>query len=324
MSVRGIDEAWLRDRVAEAASPQGGEAVERLRELLVGCAEGFCLRRADVVSATVTWPRRGLGADEAGSFLRAVEQGFAVVDEAGYVTLPSVCPKTRAGRYALLGKSGAGVSVNLEYLVQIGATAELVLDHGWSASSVDFERGEFDAWAVDASDRVVLAMEAKARVTGPDSLEKLVAAWLRLIELPEDDRATNAGRKFTELLRLTAAGPVLVWLVADGARWPLWAEHHDGTLALSPASSADRAVVLAQEPEGPAVLEAHPYHPSRHRLGTAAHDGGCSWHGPVACPQPPVLSFRDRSGAWQSGCRRAVEELTARGDLTAPGREAGR
>ena len=82
--------------------------------------------------------------------------------------------KKPVGRYALFSKSGAGVSVNLEYLVQVGATAELVLDHGWSSERVGFERGEFDAVAYDEGGRVAMAMEAKARPTGPDSLEKLV------------------------------------------------------------------------------------------------------------------------------------------------------
>ncbi len=36
------------------------------------------------------------------------------------------CPP--AGRYAPFSKSGDGVSVNLEYIIQIGATAELILD----------------------------------------------------------------------------------------------------------------------------------------------------------------------------------------------------
>ena len=54
-------------------------------------------------------------------------------------------PRLPRGRYSLLGKSGSGVSINLEYLIQIGATAELVLDHGWSSNAIDFERGEFDA-----------------------------------------------------------------------------------------------------------------------------------------------------------------------------------
>jgi hypothetical protein len=317
MGVRGIDEAWLGDRVRESSTsaPAAGDEVAQLRELLLRCAEGFCERRADVVSPGVAWPRRGLGADEARSFLRAVEHGIAAVDDAGYVTLPPVRPKTPTGRYALLSRSGDGVSVNLEYLIQIGATAELVLDHGWPPETVNFERGEFDALCVDPDNRVLLAMEAKARVTGPDSLERLVASWLQLIEHADADRATNAGRKFTELGRLTERGKVLVWLVADGARWPLWADQVRGQLSLSPAPSAHRTAVLAERPEEPLVLEAHPYNPSLHRPSTAAHDGGCSWHGPVSCPQPPVISFQDTQGKWQSGCQRAVEELTARGEI---------
>ena len=32
--------------------------------------------------------------------------------------------------------------------VDAGATEELILDHGWSAGSIDFERGEFDRLAL--------------------------------------------------------------------------------------------------------------------------------------------------------------------------------
>ena len=66
------------------------------------------------------------------------------------------------------------------------------------------------------------------------------------------------------------------------------------------------------------MLEAHPYDPELHRAGAAAHDGHCSWHGPVSCSHPPVISFQDAQERWQSGCRRAVDELTARGDLGPP------
>src|SRR4051812_7520482 len=72
----------------------------------------------------------GLRPDEARSFLRVVDSGVADVDEAGYVTLPALRPKTPVGRYAVLSRSGDAVSVNLEYLIHVGATAELVLDHG--------------------------------------------------------------------------------------------------------------------------------------------------------------------------------------------------
>ena len=62
--------------------------------------------------------------------------------------MPRVRSQTPGGRYAVLSKSGAGVSINLEYLIQIGATAELVMDHGRSPADIDFERGEFDAVGV--------------------------------------------------------------------------------------------------------------------------------------------------------------------------------
>ena len=156
-------------------------------------------------------------------------------------------------------------------------------------------------------------MEAKARVTGPDGLEKLVASWLRLREEPGISRGTNAGRKFSELLRLTEHGPVLVWLVAEGARWALWAQPGRDGLRLSPADTPDRSVVEGLV-EG-SVLEGRPYDRSRHRPGTAAHAGHCSWHGPVSCGRSPIVSFCDAQGRWQSGCQRAVDELVARGQL---------
>lgn len=318
MSSDGIDRSWLTERVREAsAHPDNGSAeVDRLRELLERCADRFAERRQDVVSGTVTWPRRGLRTDEATSFLRAVDHDIAVVDEAGYVSMPTVRPKLPNGRYALLSKSGSGVSINLEYLIQVGATAELILDLDWPSDLIDFERGEFDALALD-NDRVVLAMEAKARVNGPDSLERLVASWLTALENPElRPGATNSGRKLRELVRLSDRGPVLIWLVADGARWSLWAHQTtERSLTLTPVRSAHRSDVLGAPPEGQLMLETQPYDAALHRPGTAAHDGHCSWHGPVSCAQPPVISFQDRSGGWQSGCQRAVDELLARGDI---------
>jgi hypothetical protein len=91
-------------------------------------ADGFARGRADVASPDLIWPRRGLLPDEAASFLRALDDGFIAVDDAGYVALPSVRSKRPEDRYSLLSKSGQGVSLNLEYLIQVGATAELVLD----------------------------------------------------------------------------------------------------------------------------------------------------------------------------------------------------
>lgn len=113
------------------------------------------------------------------------------------------------------------MSVNLEYVVQVGAAHELAQELGWSAGEFDFEHGEFDAVGYGKTGSPVLAMEAKARASGQDSLEKLVRSWLEFSRDPTASKDNNAGRKWVELGRLCMHGPVRVWLVADGARWAL-------------------------------------------------------------------------------------------------------
>ena len=279
----------------------------------------FAERRLDVESPTIAWPRRGVLHDEAASFLRALDHALIEVDDAGYVTLPTVRPKTLPGRYALLSKNGAGVSINLEYLIQIGATAELVLDHGWSASDIDFERGEFDAIGVGDETQALLVMEAKARVSGPDSLEKLLTSWLRMADDRTIDLDTNAGRKYRDLLKRCRTGPLVVWLVAAGARWTLVAELADGSIRLAPAPHPTPE--LCREPwliEEDMMHEALPYDAQNHRSGTVAAAGRCSWHGRSTCEETPVISFQDDEHQWQSGCQRALEELLARGEISPP------
>jgi hypothetical protein len=168
------------------------------------------------------------------------------------------------------------VSINLEYVIQIGATAELVLDPGWSPSDIDFERGEFDAVGVGPGDRVLLVMEAKARVSGLDSLEKLLTSWMSMAEDPRLDMNNNAGRKYRQLQRLCRSGRVVVWLVAEGARWTLIAETVDGSVRLTPAS--DPTPELCREPwliEETMMHEALPYDARHHRQGTVAAAGRC-------------------------------------------------
>lgn len=307
----------LRTSLSSAVANADHAAVAHLKTLLAEWAQEFAHRRADVESATIVWPRRGLMSDEAASFLRAMAEGFALVDEAGYVSLPSVRTKAPAGRYALLSKRGTGVSINLEYLIQIGATAELVLDHGWPPESIDFERGEFDALA-SVGDRVVLAMEAKARTTGPDSLEKLVTFWLQALSDPTTDLNNNAGRKLRELHALCAAGPISVWLVAEGARWCLRAQQGEAGLELTPGTEPDWSTISGLSTQGLNVTEPRAFDPAFHRPGSVAAAGHCSQHGLDSCPNPPVISFVDRNGRRQSGCRRAAEELSARGEIALP------
>jgi hypothetical protein len=314
-----VDERWLTQVLGEqVASAKDSGPVERLRVLLSGWAQGFAERRVDVLSGAMAEPRRGLLADEASSFLRAIDAGVAAVDEAGFVTLPTVRPKNPTGRYALFSKLGGGVSLNLEYVIQVGAAAELILDHGWPADRLDFERGEFDTLAYRSDGSVGLAVEAKARAAGPDSLEGLLRFWFRAEREPDIALENNTGRKLAELRRLCLSGPVHLWLVADSARWSILASREAGKMLLEGAPPPNWDVVENHRSEELHVNPSHPYDKGHHLPGSVAARGRCSQHGVDSCEEEPVVSFQDRHGRWQSGCHRALKELTARGEISPP------
>jgi hypothetical protein len=90
--------------------------------------------------------------------------------------------------------------------------------HGWNPEDLLLEQGEFDLVGFGPDGRVVLAMEAKARVAGPDSLEKLLRSFRTLGADPAATVAPNSARKWRELVRYCRQGPVVLWLVAAGAR----------------------------------------------------------------------------------------------------------
>jgi len=69
------------------------------------------------------------------------------------------------------------------------------------------------------------------------------------------------------------------------------------------------------------------YDADLHEPGSIAATGRCSWHGSDdtatgSCAGEAVVSFQDRGGTWQSGCRLALEELVERGDITPLGQGA--
>ncbi|WP_404383533.1 hypothetical protein LL946_00085 [Knoellia locipacati] len=171
------------------------------------------------------------------------------------------------------------MSLNLEYVIQAGATAELFRDHGWPKEALDFERGEFDAFGYGPDGRVLLAMEAKCRARGSDSVEKLLREWLRLSEAGAAGAPTNASRKYAELLRLCEGGTVVVWLVAANLRWTFEATTDDGRLRLRPLLILPTQGDLTSSPEelGRAVLWVKPHDPALHAAGTQCASGGCSW-----------------------------------------------
>jgi hypothetical protein len=52
----------------------------------------------------------------------------------------------------------------------------------------------------------------------------------------------------------------------------------------------------------------HPFDPTLHGKDSVAGRGHCSWHGETDCDRPPLISFRDATGARQSGCQRVLDE----------------
>ena len=172
---------WVGADRPEQLVPRGAElivdAVPRLRALLEERAGMFAESYFGTRERTeLRLGRRGLSADEAASFLRAFDAGLLALDDTGGVTVPGCRAKPSGGRYSLFSANRYGgdlyVSLNLEYLIQLGAACELVAFHEWPGADADVEVGEFDATA-RGQERVVLAMEAKARIDGPDSLTGL-------------------------------------------------------------------------------------------------------------------------------------------------------
>ena len=88
--------------------------VDRLRELLEAAAAELATRREDVLSSTLIWPERGLDADDCAAFLLAIDEQLAVLDAAGYVTVPG-------RRIELLSRSGIGVGVHVAHIAQVGS-----------------------------------------------------------------------------------------------------------------------------------------------------------------------------------------------------------
>jgi hypothetical protein len=256
----------INDLPAQVVPPRCepiADAVTRLEDLLARWAPAFAVEKFGTSDGIdLRGGRRGLLEDEAASFLRGLDAGLLTVGPAGAVVVPGCRPKPGGGRYSLFSANRYNgdlhVTLNLEYVIQLGTACELVIGHGWSGVDVQVEVGEFDAVAYHAG-RVVLALEAKARVDGPDSL---LGLWRSLVAFSQSetppDPTDNHKRKYVELLRLTEMGPVVVWLVAAGARWPALATRTGARVAITPVPGPQRQVVIEVTATGPPPASKHP------------------------------------------------------------------
>jgi hypothetical protein len=73
------------------------------------------------------------------------------------------------------------------------------------------------------------------------------------------------------------------------------------------------------------MRQSQTFDPALHEAGSPAAEGRCSHHAggnSGDCADEAVVSFEDRDGQWQSGCRTALEELVERGEIEPLGQGA--
>src|SRR5690606_14894743 len=138
---------WKGDERPAQVVPTGAGlvagAVDRLLALLGPWADRFGEERLGSRGLELRLGGRGLVADEAASFLRARDAGLVEGDDTGGVRVRACRAKATGGRYSLSSANRYGgmpyVSLNTEYLIQIGAACELVAFNGWPADDAEIE-----------------------------------------------------------------------------------------------------------------------------------------------------------------------------------------
>lgn len=179
------------------------------------------------------WNGVELSDTECAPFLRAIDHDLIRIDGRTCEIHGIGLPTTRPKRYQLFssydgGAKRPGPVLNWswqEMFTQVGFAAELILDHGWPAQSVELEVGNLDI-AAGEPDTVrtapALLAEAKIYDHGSRGLEAMMAVVAELngtgppARVPGDAR-TNAQRKYECILQLR---PRCFVEVAPGVRRP--------------------------------------------------------------------------------------------------------
>jgi hypothetical protein len=120
------EDYWAQqDLPAQVLAPGAvpvADAVGRMQEMLDARAPVFAeWRFGSREGIELRAGRRGLLADEAACFLRALDAGLLVLDDVGGIRIEACRPKPGGGRYQLFSANRYGgdlyVSLNLEYLI---------------------------------------------------------------------------------------------------------------------------------------------------------------------------------------------------------------
>jgi Family of unknown function (DUF6308) len=206
-----------------AAAVGGDTPTTKVPDQLATWAAGFAQRHGIPEGALVIEPP--LHPDEGAGLEQAVGAGLVSVDDDGTFRLTGAADAK--GPYHLFSR-GPRVTLNREYLSQIGAFAELVLRYCWPARRVVFE--------YDALDLVTLAPDGSVAVAGEVKRDqRLLDVMLgELTSMSRQDiqqGQTNAARKAAALVRLQ---PAVFWAVTPGARRAYDVTVRDGVPVLTP------------------------------------------------------------------------------------------
>jgi hypothetical protein len=271
---------WIRENSADVEQivPRFGarvnDPVGRFKQLAKELAIAFSMERYGEI-VELRFGKRGLHPDDTAAFLRALDGGHIQLNDNGSF-VPHACKSKPGGcLYSLFTENRWNddfyISLNTENLIHFGAATELYSSWGWDKKRIEVEVGEFDA-RVWGEDSPILLMEAKARVEDQDGLAPLLRSFIQFAQQPRPPEAIdNHSRKYVELLKRTESAPVILWLVAAGARWAFIAER-DGDRAVlreidEPLSVVNRLETIEQKPRGRKLKELRPF--QEHAVATA-------------------------------------------------------
>ncbi|MEU7890867.1 hypothetical protein AB0B54_35665 [Microbispora bryophytorum] len=177
------------------------------RRQLDGWASEFARKR--VLPDETLRLRPSLHLDEANGLALARGAGLVEVQADGAFRLAGAAPNK--GPYNLFSRGPAPL-LNREYLVQIAAFAEIVIEHRWPARRVTFEYDALDLAVLDDRGRPLVVAETNRDTK---SLEVMLAAIGSASLDQVTNPATTIHRKIAALARYA---PVVFWAVAPGVR----------------------------------------------------------------------------------------------------------
>lgn len=192
----------------------------RFEELLVNASSMLHAYNPDKMQSSRLLPTPNIvNAGDVELFFRGVEAGVIDVKPDGrFNTLDRPTPP---GRWALLSRSQAGGWFNAEYLPQLAAYVEAILDLGYPPERVLFE---LPATSLQL-DLAILDDEGSVRVLGEAKRSTAALTTLRNGVLdrfsdqapgPESKRRGDEQRQLA--WRLWTVGPQITWLIGPGHR----------------------------------------------------------------------------------------------------------